>query len=195
MGITSGAATGAAAGGAYGAVAGAIIGGVTGAISYKDKLKQTAYERNYLTKKIGAIDDTFSASIALMQKKYNIKVSGVKAQKIDLTDTLITKMDALSVDATKSISLALAQSVGSGVTGNTSKRLQKAASQNAELVLTNTYTSAKLDAARLDTEVMTAKATTQAEKEFRNVQYQNERDLVKYERDNIQDPNFLASII
>lgn len=195
MGITSGAATGAAAGGAYGAVAGAIIGGVTGAISYKDKLKQTAYERNYLTKKIGAIDDTFSASIALMQKKYNIKVSGVKAQKIGLTDTLITKMDALSVDATKSISLALAQSVGSGVTGNTSKRLQKAASQNAELVLTNTYTSAKLDAARLDTEVMTAKATTQAEKEFRNVQYQNERDLVKYERDNIQDPNFLASII
>ena len=203
MGVTSTAGSGAslgyslggAGGAATGAGVGAGIGAVTGYFDYRDAQKQAEYNRNLLDKKITALDSNFEASTRLLETKYNMKLSGIKSKKIDLNDEVMTELDSASVKANQELSTMMAISVGSGVTGNARARLQSAATQTAELNKTNTYMQGKRAEGQLTEAGFTAEAETRATQDYQATQYQNQRDILAYERNNIQDPDLLSFII
>ena len=83
-------------------------------------------------------------------------------------------------------------SVGSGVSGNTRRRLQSAAKQSAELTRTNIYMHGKRQEGQLAEQAMADKSMTLAEKEFREVSYKVDRDILLAQRAGIQDPDPLS---
>ena len=175
-----------------GAGAGAALGLVTGYMDYKNAKKQAAYNRELLDRKVIALDNEFEASNKLLESKYNLKLSGFKSKKVDLTDEVLTELDTASIQANQELSKLLAVSVGSGVTGNVRNRLQSAANQTAELTRTNMYMQGKRQEAQITEAGFAAKSETLATQEFKQVQYQSQRDLIAFERANIQDSSALS---
>ena len=191
-GSSVGKALGGASGATTGAYIGATLGLIGGVMDYLDAQKQADFNRELLGKKKGALDREFEASNKLLETKYSLKRSGLKSKKVDLNDEIMTEMDGANIKAKQETATLLAHSVGSGATGNIRARLVSSTKQMAELTKTNSYMQGK----RMEGQLIEAGATAHADKiatqEFKEIQYKSQRDLMQFERDNIQDPNALS---